>query len=114
MSCYSAVRCALVNMATAIPDLETLLKELGEDYISCTICLEQYKHPKVLRCDHTFCQECLIKIVEREGGLKCPVCDTPCELPDDGVPGLKTNFFMNSLLDVVERCQSNDVSEPGL
>ncbi|XP_077990214.1 tripartite motif-containing protein 2-like [Glandiceps talaboti] len=101
-------------MATAIPDLETFLKELGDDYLSCTICLEEYKNPKVLPCDHTFCQECLIKIVEREGRLQCSVCDKSCELPDTGVPGLKTNFFMNSLLDIVERCQPTDVSEPGL
>ncbi|XP_078000006.1 E3 ubiquitin-protein ligase TRIM45-like [Glandiceps talaboti] len=101
-------------MATAIPDLETFLKELGDDYLSCTICLEEYKNPKVLPCDHTFCQECLIKIVERKGRLQCSVCDTPCELPQNGVPGLKANFFMNSLLDIVGRCQPTDVSKPGL
>ncbi|XP_077997472.1 E3 ubiquitin-protein ligase TRIM45-like [Glandiceps talaboti] len=101
-------------MATAIPDLETFLKELGEDYLSCTICLEQYKNPKVLPCDHTFCQECLIKIVERQGRLQCSVCDTPCELPNGRVSELKANFFMNSLLDIVGRCQPSDESEPGL
>ncbi|XP_078000021.1 tripartite motif-containing protein 2-like [Glandiceps talaboti] len=76
-------------MATAIPDLETFLKEFGKDYLSCTICLETYKNPKILPCQHTFCQDCLTKLVRRSGKLKCSVCKKSCEVPNGRVAELQ-------------------------
>ncbi|XP_077979915.1 tripartite motif-containing protein 3-like [Glandiceps talaboti] len=102
-------------MATAAPDLQAFLDKFGEDFLSCAICFEQYREPKVLPCDHTFCTECLITLVKREGVLNCPTCTQRCQLPKTGVNGLKANFFMNSLLDLVETNQpAADVKEPGL
>ncbi|XP_077994994.1 E3 ubiquitin-protein ligase TRIM45-like [Glandiceps talaboti] len=101
-------------MATAAPDLDTFLAEFGEGFLSCSICLEQYKNPKILPCQHTFCQDCLVTLVKKTGKLNCSTCDTPCELEEGGVSELQANFFMNSLLDLVKNTKASDVSEPGL
>ncbi|XP_013415840.1 tripartite motif-containing protein 2-like [Lingula anatina] len=37
----------------------SLSKILTEDFLTCSICLEKFKEPKVLSCAHTFCQHCL-------------------------------------------------------
>ena len=35
-----------------------------EELLECTICLEQFKNPKMLPCQHTFCENCLQNLVE--------------------------------------------------
>ncbi|XP_077866138.1 E3 ubiquitin-protein ligase TRIM71-like [Saccoglossus kowalevskii] len=53
---------------------KSLLDEVTEDFLSCSICLEIYKNPKVLPCLHTYCQQCL-----RQRQLSTdhpPVCET--------------------------------------
>ncbi|OMJ65631.1 hypothetical protein SteCoe_37874 [Stentor coeruleus] len=39
----------------------------------CSICCEDYVRPKVLLCGHTFCENCIEKII-RNKKLKCPEC----------------------------------------
>ena len=59
-------------MAKASTLAENLEKEL-----ECTVCLEQFKDPKVLPCLHSFCKICLEGLVCREGNawkLNCPSC----------------------------------------
>ncbi|XP_077862139.1 transcription intermediary factor 1-beta-like [Saccoglossus kowalevskii] len=46
------------------------------DILTCSICLERYKNPKILPCHHSFCEQCLVKWVEQHGGLECPNCRT--------------------------------------
>ncbi|XP_070563649.1 tripartite motif-containing protein 2-like [Ptychodera flava] len=90
-------------MAAAFPEqsaLDKVLNELGENFLSCIICLELFKKPKVLPCNHTFCEPCLTTLVKKTGKLNCPSCATPCQLLHGGVPGLKDNFFINSLVDL--------------
>ncbi|XP_070555518.1 tripartite motif-containing protein 2-like [Ptychodera flava] len=84
-----------------------ILNKIGEDFLSCAICLEQYKNPKILPCHHTFCGECLVKFTKNATELACPTCKTPCQLSHGGVKELKSSFFVSSLLDIV--CQG----EPG-
>ncbi|XP_070556037.1 tripartite motif-containing protein 3-like [Ptychodera flava] len=93
----------------ASPKADKLLEEINEDFLSCSICLEQYRNPKVLVCNHTFCQLCLATLVEKMGKLVCPTCNAPCQLPRGGVTDLKGNFFIQSLIDKLrERETGND------
>ncbi|XP_077994408.1 E3 ubiquitin-protein ligase TRIM71-like [Glandiceps talaboti] len=101
-------------MATAAPALDTFLAEFGEGFLSCSVCLEQYKNPKILPCQHTFCQDCLVTLVKKTGKLNCSTCDTRVTLPVKGMSELQDNFFMNSLLNLVKNTKPSDVSEPGL
>ncbi|XP_077981334.1 E3 ubiquitin-protein ligase TRIM45-like [Glandiceps talaboti] len=82
---------------------EEILDKIGEHCLSCSICLEQYKVPKLLPCHHTFCLHCLESLVKKKGVLNCPTCQQEVDLPSGGVAALKNNFFMNTLLEVVEK-----------
>ena len=43
------------------------------DIISCPICLEKYKHPRNLKCGHSFCTTCL-HIINFNNEITCPLC----------------------------------------
>ncbi|XP_070564054.1 tripartite motif-containing protein 2-like [Ptychodera flava] len=88
-------------MATAC---ETdILDQIGDDFLSCTICLEQFKCPKTLPCLHTFCQHCLVTLVKKTGHLNCPTCTAPCQLSNKGVSDIKTNFFIGNLIEIFQK-----------
>ncbi|XP_070547910.1 E3 ubiquitin-protein ligase TRIM56-like [Ptychodera flava] len=89
-----------------------VLKEIGEDFLCCTICLEQFKSPKVLSCLHTFCEQCLVTLVEKTGALHCPECRQEYQLPVGGVPAIKGNFFMANLIEIFkQRLESRQGAE---
>ncbi|XP_070546614.1 tripartite motif-containing protein 2-like [Ptychodera flava] len=77
-----------------------VLEEIGEDLLCCTICLEQFDSPKILPCLHTFCEQCLVTLIEKSGSLICPECREPCKVPDGGAPAIKSNFFMKNLIEI--------------
>ncbi|XP_078000391.1 E3 ubiquitin-protein ligase TRIM45-like [Glandiceps talaboti] len=80
-----------------------ILDEIGEDFLCCTICLEQFKDPKILPCLHTFCQKCLVELLEKKGSLECPSCRSSCPIPIGGVSKLTSNFFMNNCIEIYHR-----------
>ena len=66
------------TMAKASSVANSWLKEL-----ECTICLEQYKDPRVLPCLHSFCKTCLEGLLPREGlswRVDCPSCRSSVEV----------------------------------
>jgi len=53
-----------------------VLEEVTDSF-SCAVCLEQFKEPKALQCLHTYCKECLAKLVKKKGSdhvIPCPAC----------------------------------------
>ena len=72
-----------------------------QDQVTCGICLEPYKQPRLLKCFHVFCEQCLKDLVKREGqSLPCPQCRQDTPLPVGGVPDLQGAFYIHSLFDI--------------
>eukprot|EP00058_Branchiostoma_floridae_P021869 XP_002607359.1 hypothetical protein BRAFLDRAFT_69765 [Branchiostoma floridae] len=80
-------------MAAAPSSLGTHFRE----ELTCSICLELFTRPKVLPCQHTFCQDCLQDLASRRVPLQCPVCRQQVRLPRQGVAGLPDNHLVTSL-----------------
>ena len=50
------------------PETLTRLEEL----VTCTVCHEFLKNPKVFPCLHSYCYDCIVELSKRECGLECP------------------------------------------
>ena len=66
--------------------------------LTCTLCLEIFRKPKILPCFHTYCEECLKKLASRYGGhqFPCPSCRKAVPVPRQGVSAFQTNFYIDS------------------
>ncbi|XP_078673716.1 uncharacterized protein LOC144912388 [Branchiostoma floridae x Branchiostoma belcheri] len=73
-----------------------LVGQIHEE-LSCSICLELFTRPKVLPCQHTFCQDCLQDHVERGEPFQCPNCRRQIKLPPQGVASFPDNHLVSSL-----------------
>ncbi|KAI8500991.1 hypothetical protein Bbelb_210860 [Branchiostoma belcheri] len=80
-------------MAAAPSSLGTQIRE----ELSCSICLELFTRPKVLPCQHTFCQDCLQDHAGRRGTFQCPICRRQVRLPLLRVAGLPDNLMAASM-----------------
>ncbi|XP_071854261.1 uncharacterized protein [Apostichopus japonicus] len=77
----------------------TVLNDIDENFLLCSICLEQFKDPKLLPCLHRFCSVCLETLIGKAGEkLKCPLCQQTIVVPEDG---FKTDFYVNSIIEYV-------------
>ncbi len=71
------------------------------DQLTCSICLDTYRDPKVLPCLHVFCMTCIEKLVSQDGtSLTCPKCRRTTQAPQGGVSELQSAFYINHLFDV--------------
>ena len=79
-----------------------VIEEIYEQLI-CPICLEKFNDPKFLSCLHTFCSQCLHQICNQEpmDDITCPTCREPTSIPERGINQLRSNFFANSLIELV-------------
>ena len=81
----------------------------------CGICGESYDdnthQAKFLTCFHTFCSHCLEKLSNRAQInptiIQCPNCRSDTQLPDNGIGGLQTNFYVTSFQEF-----SKDIETP--
>ena len=81
-------------------DISMAAEELKRitSHITCPICLLTYNIPKVLPCQHSYCQECLAN-VEKDQKIVCPECRKVTAVPITGVKGLPTNLTITHLID---------------
>uniref|UniRef100_A0A1X7T7K0 RING-type domain-containing protein n=1 Tax=Amphimedon queenslandica TaxID=400682 RepID=A0A1X7T7K0_AMPQE len=64
-----------------------------EELLTCSVCLEFFANPKMLSCHHSFCQTCLEKL-ENAHSFLCPTCRCRTQVPNGGVAGLPTAFYL--------------------
>ena len=75
-----------------------------EEEITCSICGDLFTDPKTIPCLHTFCKQCIEKIIESNKLLEtgstvgCPLCHA--SLPQDEGVQFTTNYTINRLLEI--------------
>ncbi|KAK7481542.1 hypothetical protein BaRGS_00027191 [Batillaria attramentaria] len=67
-----------------------------DESLTCPLCLEVFRAPKILPCFHTFCECCLKDLVHNHpaGTFPCPSCRQEIQLPSGGVSAFKNNFYI--------------------
>lgn len=70
------------------------------DQCECPVCQEDYKDPKLLRCGHTICRQCVLSWLETGGPQKgCPLCRASILPPQSA--GSNTAVDVAGLVDVL-------------
>lgn len=75
---------------------------------SCTVCLDHFKEPKVLPCCHTFCKNCLERILEKsveKDVLTCPQCRANHQVPVGGAEGFLPDYTLDTGIVDVQSAQ---------
>ncbi|KAK6187156.1 hypothetical protein SNE40_005243 [Patella caerulea] len=79
------------------------------DRLNCSICLNDFKKPKILDCFHSFCESCLSDYVnkfEENGEFMCPLCRRNIPIPTGGVKDLASNVYIEER-QTVHQSESN-------
>lgn len=91
--------------------------QLIQQRLTCPVCLDKFKKPKLLPCQHTFCQEpCLSGLVDASRQrIKCPECRSLHIVPASGIESYPNNITILGFLDLdfsrsltngfLDRCQ---------
>ena len=93
--------------------------------LTCTVCLDHFKEPKLLPCCHTFCKGCLERILEKskdKAKLVCPKCRTEHKVPENGPEEFLTDFTVTHELESLQlksrqeesSCEQCDSTEPAV
>ena len=90
------------------------LKKL-EDQLTCAICFDAFKDPRLLQCFHVYCKDCLQRLVvtDRQGqlSLRCPTCRQSTLLPPaTSVSDLQPAFHIHHLFEIQDALEK--VKEP--
>eukprot|EP00058_Branchiostoma_floridae_P027689 XP_002613180.1 hypothetical protein BRAFLDRAFT_73101 [Branchiostoma floridae] len=84
-------------MATTQQYESKFRQQMREEFLSCSICTDTFKKPKVLPCQHTFCSTCLRDWAETRKPFQCPMCRVSVDLPAQGVSGFQDNRLVAGL-----------------
>ncbi|KAJ6224190.1 hypothetical protein RDWZM_002735 [Blomia tropicalis] len=73
-----------------------------EQLLTCAICLDRFRNPKLLPCQHTFCGEpCMEGLVDyARRQIKCPECRAEHRIPYNGVQSFPNNVTLTRFLDL--------------
>ena len=83
-------------------EIQTGVKELEKE-ITCPVCHDHFKEPKILPCLHYYCKGCVQALAHRTGDNKpfsCPECRNPTTLPQNDPDRLPTAFFVNRMTEL--------------
>ena len=82
--------CAMAVVKAVEKSLEDL-----EEEITCCICHDRYREPKVLPCCHYYCKQCILRLSLRtlDKSFSCPECRKVTVLPEGSVDAFPTAFL---------------------
>merc|ERR1712066_915877 len=76
--------------------------EQFDQLLTCCICLDRYRTPKLLPCQHSYCldpcMEGLVDYVKKQ--VKCPECRAEHRIPYNGIQGFPTNYTLTRFLEL--------------
>ncbi|GFN84113.1 tripartite motif-containing protein 56 [Plakobranchus ocellatus] len=79
------------------------VERLRERLLQCSVCMDEYKDPRILPCHHTFCCSCIESVVQSSSStgriFRCPHCRSDVCVPNGGIKDLPINFYIISLQD---------------
>ena len=86
---------------------EGRVKEVLKKEVTCALCLDLFKDPKKLPCDHVYCKECLRGLALRSlnATISCPECRTLTQVPGNDVNIFPTAFRVNHLIEAFQQVQ---------
>lgn len=88
-----------------------------EEQITCSVCLEIYTDPKTLPCLHSFCEDCLLRMMSKDVQKKsenkelisCPSCRRQVNVNlTGGVPALPVAFHINNLKETYSQLKDKE------
>ena len=70
----------------------------GSDLYDCQVCLHfmMDKIPRTLHCLHTFCEDCLQKLLNNKT-IQCPTCRSVTTISENNIKLLPVNFVLNKM-----------------
>ncbi|XP_073479294.1 E3 ubiquitin-protein ligase TRIM39-like [Aquarana catesbeiana] len=80
--------------------------------LECSVCLNIYKDPVILKCGHNFCRSCIDRVLDTQegsGGYSCPECREKFQ----DWPALQSNITLRNILENVLSVQP-DREESGV
>lgn len=81
-----------------------------EQMLTCAICLDKFKNPRLLPCQHSFCgdacMEGLVDYARRQ--IKCPECRAEHRIPYQGVTSLPSNVTLIRFLELHSRITGDE------
>ena len=92
---------------------EGQVKQVLEKEVTCPLCLDLFKDPKKLPCDHVYCKDCLRGLALRSLNetISCPECRTLTQLPNNDVNNFPTAFRVNRLIEAFQQVQVREETD---
>ena len=74
--CWTYIASRGAKMAEGGGDLFSMSLQKLDDELTCPVCTEHFKEPKVLPCLHYYCKTCIADLIKRAKGrpFNCPEC----------------------------------------
>ena len=81
------------------------------DLYTCEVCFENMmdKNPRLLLCLHSFCSECLEKLM-KHGSILCPTCREKTIVPNKDIKMLKGNFMLQKVKEHLDKMHNSSKS----
>ncbi|XP_050395457.1 E3 ubiquitin-protein ligase TRIM56-like [Patella vulgata] len=87
------------------------------DKIICSICLNDFKQPKLIDCQHSFCLACLEDYISKtstNNRFSCPLCRQYVKVPEGGVGEFPANSDIGDMLICINQIPPCDVCTTGV
>ena len=78
---------------------------------TCEVCLENMldRNPRLLSCLHSFCSDCLVKLI-KHGSILCPTCREETAVPNNDINMLKANFMLQKVKEHLDKIHASKSS----